>query len=283
MKPCRVRKIFKRILSLAITSCLFATASLYFTTAAYADDGCNSLVNNDQWNTAISDITNLIESKQYEEALARAREVYPICPKSPVLNYLVAHCLKESGDKVKALQLYQVASDSTFELATPPVMAQKIWYARYELEYPERTAENVKSLQESNAALESKNRELELTLAATKAADTSASDAIGMWTGAGLGIAGIALGAAFGYLAFVRNDHQEVILLEVNNSQNLEGKAEFNTEVALYWGLFGAGIALAATGAVLTGIFGYRYTHPKTNTDIAFSITPTSASLSLNF
>ena len=271
--------------------------------AVQAQDQCAELETNEQWNEGIKKLNELINTEKYDEALALSREIYPICPKSPLLNYFIAEGLKHTGDPVKATQFYQAASDNTFTIATVPQIAQKIWYARYESEYPERSGESVKALQdradalqssnkdlegknqalrEEKEALESKNHDLELQLSRADAAlEQSHTDiAIGMWTGVGIGALGLVLSGAFGYLAMVGNETRPV---KINPAGENGLTAEFNGEAAAYWGVFGAGVALVVAGSAVAGVFGYRYTHPRTKNELAFSVTPTSASLSLTF
>ncbi|MBQ4359905.1 MAG: hypothetical protein II767_06585 [Proteobacteria bacterium] len=261
--------------AIAILAALIAilSAVVALPQAAQAQEQCSTLETNAQWQSGLKKITELIEANKFEEALALARELYPLCPQSPIINYFVAHCLKNTGDTVKATQFYQTASDNTFTIATPPQIAQKIWYARYEAEYPERSGENVKELKEKAETLEAQNRDMELKLASASALQSSdnSGNAIGMWTGVGIAAAGLALGGAFGYLSFKDNGDQSVHITP-------EGKAAFPTNAAVNWTIFGAGAALVVAGSVMTGIFGYRYTHAGKNEDIAFTISPTSAS-----
>ena len=108
-----------------------------------------------------------------------------------------------------------------------------------------------------------------------------------MWTGVGIAAAGLALGGAFGYLSFKDGDKKPVTLTDVDDnnesgdSKNI--KAKFDDKTAIYLAIFGAGVAMTVTGAALTGIFGYRYTHTEQKIDISFNISPTSASLTWNF
>ncbi|MBQ8037778.1 MAG: hypothetical protein IJ268_12360, partial [Proteobacteria bacterium] len=164
------------------------------------------------------------------------------------------------------------ASDNTFKFATAPSVAQKIWYARYESEYPDRSGENVKSLQERAEALDAKNHELEVKLAG---ASDSSGNAIGMWTGVGIAAAGLALGAT-GIAMVATSD-------ESDRAKSKDGGTYFTPAYAAYWAMTGAGIALTITGAIMTGIFGYRYTHTAKNTDIAFDLSPNSAMLTFDF
>ncbi|MBQ9244383.1 MAG: hypothetical protein IJ165_14395 [Proteobacteria bacterium] len=258
-------------------------AFLLLPAAAAAQDSCASLGSNDKWKETLPKITEQIEKKNYDEALSLARSIYSICPESPILNYFVATCLQNTGDTVKATQFYQTASDNTFKFATAPSVAQKIWYARYEAEYPERSGENVKALQDKANTLEAENHELELKLASASALQSSdnSGNAIGMWTGVGIAAAGLALGGAGIGMALSGNDERSVKISQDKEDNSFTAK--FNSEAALYWGLFGAGAALLVAGSVMTGIFGYRYTHTDKTEDIAFTLSPTSASFTFKF
>lgn len=264
--------------AIAILAALIAilSAVVALPQAAQAQEQCSTLETNAQWQSGLKKITELIEANNFEEALALARELYPLCPQSPIINYFVAHCLKNTGDTVKATQFYQTASDNTFAIATPPQIAQKIWYARYEAEYPERSGENVKELKEKAETLEAQNRDMELKLASASALQSSdnSGNAIGMWTGVGIAAAGLALGAT-GIAMVATSDPSDRV--------NQNKKDEFSTAYAAYWAMTGAGIALTVAGSVMTGIFGYRYTHTAQDIEISFNISPNSAMLTCDF
>lgn len=272
-----------RIASVLAISLIAFAASIALPQMAQAQEQCTALETNEAWISGLKNITEQIDAGNFESALATARELYPLCPQSPILNYFVATCLKNTGDPVKATQFYQTASDNTFTIATPPQLAQKIWYARYEAEYPERSGENVKAITEKADTLDAQNRDLELKLAAAEAAQSSDSsgDAIGLWTGVGIAGAGLALGATGIIMALSGNDERSVKINQDEKDNSFTAK--FNSEAALYWGLFGAGAALLVAGSVMTGIFGYRYTHTDKAEAIAFTLSPISASFTFKF
>ncbi len=97
-----------------------------------------------------------------------------------------------------------------------------------------------------------------------------------MWTGIGLGIGGLALTGTGLALAMTAKTEDAYDVIE---NKKIKPKASYTVE----WSLIGVGAALTVTGAVLTGIFGYRYTHAKENETYSMIIGPNSASFVMNF
>ena len=123
-------------------------------------------------------------------------------------------------DKKKALLLNQKASEATKRYATADETAQKIWYARYENEYPDRTE---KSVEEKNKRIEELEAELgNVTTYNDKMSEHHDLHVVEnenlqkgvngwMWGGIGIGVAGLAmLGAGAGVIATNNDNPVEV-------------------------------------------------------------------------
>ena len=242
---------------------------------AYAQN-CNDLDQNTTWTDGIQYVRNAVETKSWESALEKARELVQICPTSPLLNYYVSMALDAKGDKIKSLQYIKKASENTFLMATSPEAARLIWYARHDAEYPERTEQAIAEMKQSRRDQSEKTSEL---------IDARHDDlAIGLWTGVSFAAAGIGLTIAGGILAFRDDDY-----IDPNSSHAYyDGKDIYirgKTTVIYQAGLtmFGAGIAALVSGTLLTAIFGYKYTHIRNDHAATVSFSPQHISFSMNF
>ena len=121
---------------------------------------------------------------------------------------------------------------------------------------------------------------MEAEIAELKKANANAEDNIKtlMWTGVGIGAGGLALTGA------------GIALLATSNPGKIEHDDDKGYKVnheplyAVGWGLTGLGVGLLVTGAVLTGIYGYKYQKFKAqHNDISFGISPTSIRFSMTF
>ncbi len=248
-----------------------------------AQDQCLNISNNIEWQDGLQNISQLIQDKNFEEANLLSRQLYEICPRSPLLNYMQGRIAEGINDDVNARLWFQKASEYTYEFAVSPETAQKIWYARYEKEHPERTGQSVNAsnqlLEETQNALADASQEisaLKLNIEKTKDEAYRKSKTL-MWTGAGLGFGGLVLtGAGFGMVL-----NAEPCKFRANSN----GDNWYSVKPAYIsgWIVVASGLAMTVTGAVLTGIFGYQYTHTKHDLTYSWSISPKNATFSMTF
>lgn len=252
---------------------VFATIGLLLSTQAIAQE-CNNLDKNDDWLNGLNGMKLSLDDKDYENVLEFGRSIYTICPNSPVYLYYLARAFEGKGDVAKAREYIYKASDSTYSFATDPQIAQQIWYARYEFDYPERTLEAVNTLKAENEILRQRTDELQTGASQSQILVQQLNDSqtqnrdnlyVGTWTGAGIGIAGIALTIAGAVLIskddekFEVSSHQETLPGEYfpHKLETIDVKKNYTTGLAL----LGTGIGLTVAGSIVTGILGYRYTH----------------------
>ncbi len=262
----------KKIL-LAVTLLLAIEAS------AYAQD-CEDLEHNPQWMEGMQFVKNAVETKSWDDALTRARTLVKLCPNSPKLNYYISLALAGKDDKIKALQYIQKASDNTYLMATPPESAKLIWYARHDAEFPERTESAIAELTQDNKS------KTEALIAAQQ--DLHEDHAIGLWTGVGLGAAGLVLIATGTTLALWDDQHYEEVgkgYLNFSDSLNFYSTHTYKEKPTYVWGisLVSIGAAFVISGTILSAVFGYKYSRSKQNLDYTFNISPNQASFSMTF
>lgn len=241
---------------------------------ASAQDRCNTIGNDPEWAAGLQQLVETMQADDMVKAKEQSKALVAICPNAPTLNYLQGKIAESLGEKNDALYFYQKASENTYNFAVEPDNAKKIWYARYENEHPERTADALASNNESYTALEDQNERLKETLAQKE--KFFANPKTLMWVGTGLGAGGLAfIGAGVGLLC---NSHSSDITPSSNGY-----KVDDNATHATGWILAGMGGSLLITGAVLAGIYGYKYRLSLKNKDIVLNISPNGFQFNMTF
>ncbi len=258
-------------------------AMMLIPVSGYAKGPCDELGNNIEWTGGLQEIIMMMQANDMEGAKKKAKALSEICATAPLLNYLQGKIAESTNEKKEALYFYQKASENTYTFAVAPDTAKKIWYARYESEYPDRTESAVAEREAQISSLHGEYAKL----------DDEKQDLISdvMWAGAGIGLAGIAIaGGGIGMLFASRNDKYERVNLEDINLKT--GKPNIDDSIHSYkykpvylagWAMVGAGAVLAISGAVLTGVYGYQYTHPLKDESISWQISPLDISLQIAF
>lgn len=249
---------------------------------AIAQD-CQDLENNKEWIEGMQYVKNATQTKAYDKALQKLRALVQICPDSPMLNYYIFVALDQKDDKIKALQYIQKASENTFLMATAPEASRKIWYARHDAEYPERTESALAELTLDNTNKTAALQDAQIAL--------HEDHAIGLWTGVGLGAAGLALIATGATLALWDDVHYHVqgkeglVFTEDESEQYFTSRYTYEENQTYIWGvsLASIGAAFLVSGTILSAVFGYKYSRSKNNIDYAFSVSPNHLSFNLSF
>ena len=248
---------------------------LFMPQIAAAQDTCQNLNTNAEWNTGIKELVQLVQNNLYDQAKVKAKQMSQQCEKSPVLNYIQGKIAEGLDDSVSARLYFQKASEYTYTYYVDKDMAQKIWYARYENEHPERTAKGIEeSERQFNEKLTSQKEKLDLQ----QENEALRSYHSLMWVGTGIGIAGLAmLGTGIGLYV---NDNDPVEWPDDNLSKyHYKNKPKYDVA----WALIGAGTALTVGGVLFTGIYGYRYTRAKKGATISINVAPNFATFNMEF
>lgn len=252
-----------------LTVCLSLFVSLSLSGTAAAKDICDNLADSPEWTDNLTEFFNAIQTDDLTRAKSLSQQLADICPNSPTLNYAQGKMYEKLHDKANALYYYQKASENTYTYAVNPQTAQKIWYARYEFEHPERTADALNTLQAQS----------EQHLDAFSAYKEEHFKEISrlLWTGTGVAAGGLALISAGAALVAINP-------ISITKGDNAPDEYHEKPTYAIGWAAIGVGAGLLISGTVLAGIYGYKYTHFETeNVDISFSLTPTSLSFGLSF
>ena len=273
--------------------------------SAHAQDKCDSL-NGEEWNRGILSVMELTKQENYDEAWLEARRLAGQCSRSPVLNYLTGRIADERGDKVNALYYYQKASEYTYLFAVDPETAQRIWYARYEAEHPKTDENTVRDLEEELQKVKKENVRLHedllqdaksrpdlvsmniamVSLGAENRSlkqDLQFQDEFLMWSGVGIGLAGLALlGTGIGLVVANKDDEIDVRSSWEDPLTRIDASVKPPTVAG--WVLIGTGSVMAIGGAILTGIYGYRYTDSlDEDKSVSLHIGPTFTSVEFQF
>lgn len=216
---------------------------------AYGED-CSSLNTNEKWQKGIDRMIQSVNDHNYKDAISQAELLYPICRQSPILNYYTGLALLGQGERDQALIYFQKASDFITEIAVDPGISRRIWYARYELEHPECSRSSMLDQTREIAKLKIENEQHRSNRTSTELA--LASEWKMLWTGAGIGMAGLVVaGVGIG------------MGMNLDNVTYSGNKMQVSTKYLAGWGMFGAGLGMLVSGTIMTGVAGYRYTHHK--------------------
>lgn len=248
---------------------------------------CYSLESNTEWHRLFSEFSKAYQENNFENALAFTEQLKEICAASPVLNYSIATTHRELKNDKEALKYYKQAIENTKQFSVSDELLTKFWFARYELEnkdvicrQTDLDACNAQNIQLQTDLTKAKD---DIILRDNALSEQHRRDAVIMWTGAGIGIAGIVGIAVGGVLLGIDNsliDYQST----TNDNNLLTVKTRINKTYRPALATLSVGIGLAVAGAVMTGIGGYHYTHPISD-DVAASwnISPTNFDLGLQF
>ena len=277
--------VLSRKLKALLQVVALAGGCLAFCVHAFADE-CATINNNPTWNNNMTQLSNQMKNKQWDDAYKTAETLNAICDRSPQLNYAMGIINKEKGDNTKALYYMQRATRFTEEFAVKGDTLEKMWAGRYEAEHPEARPDEItkrqKELEESKKQIEELTTENLKLKGDVKAAslsgklDTFEEDeaermhyATGLWTSVGLAGVGLALTIAGTALAATNRKGVDFD----------DNKAWVKADYTTYWTLLGSGIGALVTGTVLTGILGYYYSHSvseDTNpSSVSLYVTPT--------
>ena len=260
--------------------------------------------NSPEWNQLIQKLSLEIQNNDFIQAEMDARTLDGMCNQSPILNYMLSTIADHKNDMVASRLFIQRATEYTYKFAVAPDISKKLWFTRYEKEYPQLTEA---TFQKQEAEIQRKNEEIEAltqTLGETKTSYQARIESLEaeqesmrqthqeeirdrvytqMWTGAGIGIAGI-VATAVGAVLITTNEAIEFGMpwKKPENPDNPRAARTTPTYTAGY-ALVGVGAALAITGAVLTGIYGYQYTHLEDEFSTTLGIAPTGVMLDCRF
>ena len=258
-------RFFQSIIFVLVTALMLIVA-----VPAQAQDTCDTIGENPEWSEGMSKLITSMQEGDLQAAKSHAKVLSEICPNAPAFNYLQGKLAESLGETKEALYYYQKSSENTYTFAVAPDTAKKIWYARYENEYPDRTA---KALSLKNARLDALEAQT-----AQQQADTQKTYNTLMWTGAGVGIGGLALTiAGITLVAFNTSVHID----KTEDDQTLIHEKPYHS---LGWTFVGSGVVMMLTGSALAGVFGYKLHHTDAQRDaITFHISPMNFSIGMMF
>lgn len=275
----------KKIIKLA----LFGMLSLPVCCSQAFADSCDKIGTNATWSQNLKLANDALNAKDYNKALEISRELYEICPRAPYLNFIIGKSLMETGERTKGVMYLQKASDYTSQFVVDPELQRVIWYERYEAEHPERKESALNSLNDMNKQLQEENAKILQENIDLKDKDQLKNNIV-MWTGVGIGGAGILMTILGGVLGFQKHAYDMGTPTDeyINNHPDTEKEKleayRIKNSYVTGWAMFGAGLAMMAAGGAMTGIGAYYYIkNKKDKSPIDFSMSPTSIDLKFTF
>ena len=250
--------------SLLMAAAVFC--SLGLATNAYAN-GCDDLDNNPEWKLTLQMLHQDIQYKNYDAALAKADQLSAICEDSPTLNYAIARIYEQKGDFDNQKAYLKKATHKTQEYPVDAATLDAMWENRVFAEHPDSAPDNVKKLQ---ADLSKAQAELKVV---GNNPESSLAVEIGLWSSVGVGSAGVLFSLIGGIMVAAMDS-------PVKMDPDDPDRVIIERKYGAAWGLVGAGIAMAITGAAGAGYFGYRYTQ---NNHVSLQLSPTGVGISGTF
>ena len=287
-------KLFNSFITTSFLIAILGVYCLATPTDAYADttsndgkqlqDACFTLNSDPTWKELFINYSNAYSEKDYKKALAYTDALKRICAQSPNLNYAIAMTYKQMGDLDNAKHYIEIATDNLLAFSASPKTARAIWYARYDLENGDQFIEK-DTFDDAMRNLTTENFELKENL--TEAyADAQKPYAAIMWTGTGIGIAGIGSLIAGTVLA-VQNPKAKINTKPVDSDESdQEYPLKNGHEIRAGYALIGVGVAATVAGAVMAGIAGYQYKRAidaERDSTISVTVSPQSVQLGVSF
>lgn len=287
-------KLFNSFITTSFFIAILGVYSLATPTDAYADttsndgkqlqDACFTLNSDPTWKELLINYSNAYSEKDYKKALAYTDALKRICSQSPNLNYAIAMTYKQMGDIDNAKHYIEIATDNLLAFSASPQTARAIWYTRYDLENGDQFIEK-DTFDDAMRNLTTENFELKENL--TEAyADAQKPYAAIMWTGTGIGIAGIGSLIAGTVLAVQNNDFELDKPKWEGQVTRTKVPLKNSYEIKTGYALIGVGVAATVAGAVMAGIAGYQYKRAidaERDSTISVTVSPQSVQLGVSF
>lgn len=251
-------------------------AFVVFPRLSWAED-CNNLSNNSHWMSGMEELSRLYAAGNYEQVIKTGKKLLEICSYSPTLNYFIAKAYHEQGDSQKELYYLQIGTRNSEYMEVKADLLERMWKERLYLEFPDVSPVAVEQLKSENERLKSQIMSDKLS------ASDDNSEAIFhyktmMWSGVGVGSAGVVMLAAGAALVALQNKDA----VEFKNPDNPTA-VRVSDKYTAGWTLIGAGVTAAVVGVALAGISAYYLSKTKQDEMISFGISLNSAGMVVTF
>lgn len=290
-------KLFNSFITTSFLIAILGVYSLATPTDAYTDttsndgkqlqDTCFTLNSDPTWKELFINYSNAYSEKDYKKALAYTDALKRICSQSPNLNFAIAMTYKQMGDIDNAKHYIEIATDNLLAFSASPKTARAIWYAHYDLENGDQFIEK-NTFDDAIRNLTTENLELKENLTESYAYAKKTYAAI-MWTGTGIGIAGIGSLIAGTVLAVQNRDFKADESYNLCNQKDVDRTKvplKNSYEIKTGYALIGVGVAATVAGAVMAGIAGYQYKRAidaERDSTISVTVSPQSVQLGVSF
>ena len=254
---------FKKSLLIPAAAAFIICPSLAM--AQPASNNCIDIANNPEWASLQTQLQQEMKNSQNNAALKTAQKLSKICDTVPTLNYIISilYTKLEQPDSAKQAEKYlrkAIANPDKFDI--PPQTLETFYNDLCDVTH--LTREQVDQMMKERDDMWEMRVKEAAALSSTGDKSHSISKAV-MWTGTGIGIAGIATTAVGAYF-YAKKPSLTVEECSKNESCNfkLQNDKDLKKKYAGY-ALLGAGITMTITGAIMAGIGGYYYVRSKPN------------------
>lgn len=230
-------------------------------------NNCVGLDKNELWQITFSEFSEEYSLGRYENAEIKIKQLLDICSSSPLVNYSAGMTYTALKQTEKAKKAYLDAIKNTQYFVVEDDFYKKMLDAYYKEEHGDELCE-MEDLKKCQADHEAANQQIQalnerlnksiegLVIEDLKSRELKKYSAI-MWTGTGVGIAGIGLLVA-GVVMMTTNDRVDKLSFNPNGQGYIVTLNKTYVPGAI---LLGIGSGLLAGGAALAGFGGYHYTH----------------------
>ena len=245
----------RKLLSLISILCVLIICAMPMWSQAFAD--CENIETNPEWLDNMSKLEKCVNNGDYDCATETARALFRICNKSPRLHALTGLTMKNNGEVDRAEKYFQRAVELSAEYGVSLEDARLAWDSYYEFRNPESAKDVIDarkraldSMQNAVMEVQEKNELLTNQLINTGGMEIINNYKGLMWSGVGIGSAGIASIVVGGVL---------VGKSEKVKKSNLGEEISIKRDYVTGWTLLGLGIGMTAVGVALAGYGGYKY------------------------
>ena len=258
-----LRKMSSMMLGLVV-----AGVSGYAVAQDVPGNNCVDLDQNELWQVTFSEFSEEYSLGRYEKAEAKVQQLLNICSSSPLVNYSAGMTYMALKQTEKAKKAYLDAIKNTQYFAVEDEFYKRMLDAYYRAEHEKDLCE-IKDLTKCQSELADAQHQIQalnarlansvegLVAEELKERELKKYGVI-MWTGTGVGIAGLGLMAAGLCLMLTHNKVKSVKSIESNAGSYYVNLDEWYVPGVL---MLGVGSGLVASGVIMAGYGGYHYTH----------------------
>ena len=296
------KKIIQRVSSL-IAGLMYVSVGGYAMAQETPAGECVGLDQNEQWLITFSEFSEEYSLGNYQKAEEKIHQLLGICASSPLVNYSAGMTYMALNQIDKACKAYLDALKNTQYFVVDDNFYKKMVDAYYKAEHADEICEK-KDLTQCQTEKETANLQIQalnerlnksiegLVIEDLKSQELKRYGAV-MWTGTGLGIAGLGMAIAGGFFLFsdakitdIKTIGNEPDANPGNSSKDKDKVYQITYKSSVVPGaiLLGVGGGMLVAGAIMAGIGGYHYTHTiADDVTMSWNVAPNQLQFGMTF